>query len=156
MGGITIALHFDLCQRGANFSQIRIAKTDFCRADVLFEPVQFGSAGDRHYPGLLGQEPRQRDLGARHAFAVADFAHHVDNALIGLARLLREARQRIAEVAFIEMRLVIDRTRQEPLPSGANGTKPIPSSWSAGRIASSGSRHHSEYSLCRAATGWTA
>ena len=42
------------------------------------------------------------------------------------------------------------------MPSGLKGTKPIPSSSSVGRIASSGSRHQSEYSLCRAATGWTA
>ena len=45
---------------------------------------------------------------------------------------------------------------RKPLPSGLNGTKPIPSSSSVGRIASSGSRHHSEYSLWSAVTGWTA
>ena len=45
---------------------------------------------------------------------------------------------------------------RKPLPSGLNGTKPMPSSSSVGRISSSGSRHHSEYSLCRAVTGWTA
>ena len=45
---------------------------------------------------------------------------------------------------------------RKPLPSGLNGTKPMPSSSSVGRISASGSRHHSEYSLCSAATGWTA
>ena len=39
---------------------------------------------------------------------------------------------------------------RKPLPSGLNGTKPIPSSSSAGSTSSSGSRHQSEYSLCRA------
>ena len=39
---------------------------------------------------------------------------------------------------------------RNPLPSGLNGTKPMPSSSSAGRTSSSGSRHHSEYSLCSA------
>ena len=38
---------------------------------------------------------------------------------------------------------------RKPLPSGLKGTKPIPSSSSVGRTSSSGSRHHSEYSLCR-------
>ena len=42
------------------------------------------------------------------------------------------------------------------MPSGLKGTKPIPSSSSVGMISASGSRHHSEYSLCRAVTGWTA
>ena len=45
---------------------------------------------------------------------------------------------------------------RNPLPSGLKGTKPIPSSSRVGTICSSGSRHHSEYSLCRAVTGWTA
>ena len=45
---------------------------------------------------------------------------------------------------------------RKPLPSGLKGTKPIPSSSRVGRISASGSRHHSEYSLCRAVTGWTA
>ena len=42
------------------------------------------------------------------------------------------------------------------MPSGLKGTKPMPSSSSVGRISASGSLHHSEYSLCRAVTGWTA
>ena len=36
------------------------------------------------------------------------------------------------------------------MPSGLNGTKPMPSSSSVDRIVSSGSRHHREYSLCSA------
>jgi len=45
---------------------------------------------------------------------------------------------------------------RKPLPSGLKGTKPIPSSSRVGRISASGSRHYSEYSLCRAVTGCTA
>ena len=45
---------------------------------------------------------------------------------------------------------------RKPLPSGLKGTKPMPSSSSVGSISCSGSRHHSEYSLCSAVTGWTA
>ena len=45
---------------------------------------------------------------------------------------------------------------RNPFPSGLNGTNPILSSPSVGRISSSGSRHHSEYSLWSAVTGWTA
>ena len=39
---------------------------------------------------------------------------------------------------------------RKPLPSGLNGTKPMPSSSSVGSTSRSGSRHHSEYSLCSA------
>ena len=45
---------------------------------------------------------------------------------------------------------------RKPLPSGLNGTKPMPSSSSVGRTSSSGRFHHSEYSLCTAVTGSTA
>jgi hypothetical protein len=45
---------------------------------------------------------------------------------------------------------------RNPFPSGLNGTNRIPSSSRVGRSSSSGSRRHSEYSLCRAATGWAA
>ena len=45
---------------------------------------------------------------------------------------------------------------RKPFPSGLNGTKPMPSSSSVGRISRSGSRYHSEYSLWTAVTGWTA
>ena len=45
---------------------------------------------------------------------------------------------------------------RNPLPSGLKGTKPMPSSSSAGSTSSSGSLHQSEYSLCSAVTGWTA
>ena len=46
---------------------------------------------------------------------------------------------------------------RKPLPSGLNGTNPMPSSsqrWAG--PPSSGRRHHSEYSLCTAVTGCTA
>src|SRR5882724_8183695 len=44
----------------------------------------------------------------------------------------------------------------KPLPSGLNGTNPMPSCSRVGSSSSSGRRHHSEYSLCTAVTGWTA
>src|SRR5699024_8594800 len=45
---------------------------------------------------------------------------------------------------------------RKPLPSGLNGTKPMPSSAQVGSTSGSGSRVHSEYSLCTAVTGWVA
>ena len=45
---------------------------------------------------------------------------------------------------------------RKPLPSGLNGTNPMPSSASVGSTSASGSRVHSEYSLWTAVTGCTA
>ncbi len=69
------------------------------RADVLLQPRQLGGAGDRHDPGLLRQQPGQRDLGGRRAFLPRDGGQQVDHGLVGLARLRREARQGAAEIA---------------------------------------------------------
>src|SRR6266550_8577897 len=45
---------------------------------------------------------------------------------------------------------------RNPLPRGLNGTNPMPSSSRVGNSSASGRRHHREYSLCTAVTGWTA
>jgi len=45
---------------------------------------------------------------------------------------------------------------RNPLPNGLYATKAMLSSSSAGRISFYGWRYHREYSLCTAATGWTA
>ena len=77
-------------------------------------------------------------------------------ALVRGARFGREPRQRAAEVGAVEGRLRVDRAGEEALAERLNGTKPMPSSSSAGSTSRSGSRVHSEYSLCTAATGCTA
>ncbi len=48
------------------------------------------------------------------------------------------------------------RPVRNPRPSGLYGTKPMPSSAVSGSSSSSGSRDHSEYSVCSAWIGWTA
>ena len=45
---------------------------------------------------------------------------------------------------------------RNPLPSGLNGTKPMPSSAQTARTSVSGRRHHRLYSLWIAVTGCTA
>jgi transposase len=76
------------------------------------------------------------------------------NGLIAAAMVKRGTRLRKS----VESNCVLSSMApvRKPLPSGLKGTKPMPSSSSNGRISFSGSRHHSEYSLCRAATGCTA
>jgi hypothetical protein len=43
-----------------------------------------------------------------------------------------------------------------PIPNGAHGTKPMPSSSHSGRTCCSGPRHSMEYSFWIAVSGWTA
>ena len=80
----------------------------------------------------------------------------INQSLIRLPSLRRKARNDVAEVGTVERRVLVDLSREKALPRGLNGTKPIPSSSSVGSNSSSGRRHHSEYSLWTAVTGWTA
>ena len=63
----------------------------------------------------------------------------------------------LAEVAVVEVVGRRERPVRKPRPSGEYATKPIPSSRTVSSTSlSSGSRDHSEYSLCSAVTGCTA
>ena len=126
------------------------------RSDVFFEPMQLGCAGDRHHPRLLRKYPGERYLSGRHLFPFRELADQIDERLIRFPVLRRKARHEVTEIGCIELRILADRSRRKPLPSGLNGTNPMPSSSSAGITSFSGSLHHSEYSLCNAVTGWTA
>jgi hypothetical protein len=106
---------------GLNLMQIVRTQLDRCPANILLQPVQLGRAGDRGDPGLLRQKPRNRDLRRRRVFARCDVPHGVDQALIGLAVLLREARHDVAEVALVEARVVGDGSRKKALAERAEG-----------------------------------
>src|SRR5207249_5804841 len=85
-----------------------------------------------------------------------DLAQQINQGQIRLPSLRRKARNDVAEVGTVELRVLVDLSREEALPRGLNGTNPTPSSWSVGSTSSSGCLHQSEYSLWTAVTGWTA
>ena len=90
-------------------------------------------------------------------FRAAICAEQIDQRLVRGPRLRREAGDRVPHVPGAELSCPRSIAPvRKPLPNGLNGTKPMPSSSSVGRISCSGSRHHSEYSLCSAVTGCTA
>ena len=154
---ITVALHRDLASSPCNCSEVRSRQRHRSRAEIFLEPVQLGGAGDRHDPRLLRQQPGQRDLRRRRLLRCGDLAEQIDQRLIGLARASAEKRGTMLRKSLLSnVVLSLIAPVRKPLPSGLKGTKPMPSSSSVGRISCSGSRHHSEYSLCSAVTGCTA
>ena len=67
---------------------------------------------------------------------LGDARQQVDQRLVGLARLRREARHDAAEVVARRSSVFsLIAPVRKPLPSGLNGTKPMPSSSSVGRIS---------------------
>ena len=132
---------------------------EFGRCDVLFEPGQLGRAGDRARSTDAGRGSRQVQPARASRPCAARLARRdLHEGVVCLACCcVREARDGVAEIAApgTSCSSSIFPVRK-PFPSGLNGTKPMPSSSSVGRIASSGSRHQSEYSLWRAVTACTA
>lgn len=148
----------DLDPRGGtlDFAEIIEGEIDGGGTDVLLQAAQFRRARDRHDPWLLLQQPGQRNLGWRGLSARSDAAEQIDQRLFALiasgvkrGSVLRRSVESSLVLSFIA-------PVRNPFPSGLYGTKPMPSSSSAGSTPFSGRRVQSEYSLCTAVTGCTA
>jgi hypothetical protein len=59
------SLHHDPRGRGIDLAEIVGSEFDFSGAQVLREAIQLRDTGDWHDPGLLRQQPGERDLGRR-------------------------------------------------------------------------------------------
>jgi len=114
-------VHRDLC--GGDIDVPQIAGREFDRdcPDVLVQAMQLGGAWDRDHPRLLRQQPGECDLSRRGLFPFRDTGEQMNQGLIGLEGLRREARQGAAEVGTVELRIFIDLAREEPLAQGAVG-----------------------------------
>src|SRR5271170_4494666 len=149
-------LHGDLRGGALDLAQILRRELDGERADVFLQTDQLRGAWDRYDPRLLSKQPGERNLSRRRLLPFGDVADQIDQGLVSLERLGGEARQPASEVVALEGRFLIHRAGQVALAERAVGTKPIPSSSSTGSVSSSGRRHHREYSLWSAVTGWIA
>ncbi len=99
-GGIPVAFDLDPGESRADLGKIGGVERDVSRADVLLKAVNLGRPRDRDDPGLLGDEPGERDLGARRALARGDRPQKLDEGEVGLASRLREARHDVAEIVL--------------------------------------------------------
>ncbi len=83
--------------------------------------MPLGRARDGNDPRLLREQPRQRDLRFGRALAIGDAADDLHQRAIGCARFFGEARNRVAEVAALELRVGVDGAGEEPLAKRAEG-----------------------------------
>src|SRR5260221_1350412 len=58
--------------RSVDVAEVVGRQLDCGRPDVLLQAVRLRGAGDRDDPRLLGQQPRERDLGRRRLLPLAD------------------------------------------------------------------------------------
>ena len=142
---------------GVDVTEIVRRKFDGDRPDVLLQAMQLRGAWNRDDPRLLSEQPRQRDLGGCRLLPFCDAAEQIDQRLVRLEGLRREAREGAAEVGAVECRVLVDLAREEALAQRAvreRSRSRVPRG--SVSLPSQGSLVQSEYSLWRAVTGWTA
>src|SRR4051812_10936725 len=113
------SLYRDLRGRGIDLAEIVGSEFECSRAQVLIQAMHLARSGDWHDPGLLRQQPGERDLGRRGIPAGRNSAEQIDEGLVGLHRFGRETREPAANVGAGEGRAGFNLSRQETLPERA-------------------------------------
>src|SRR5439155_18903080 len=91
--------------------------------DVLLQALELRGPGDRDDPGLLGEQPRERDLSRCRVHALCYAREQLDEGAIRFPRLRIETRDAVAEVGAVERRALVDLAREEPLAQRAEGNE---------------------------------
>src|SRR5579859_2033410 len=126
--GLGIAITDDGDLRGGVLDppQLVPRQYDRRRSDVLLQPVEFGSAGDRNDPWLLRQEPCQRDLRRCGALLRPDRFQQVNHRPVCLASSGRKARQACAIVVAAERGRLVDLAGEKASSERAKGDEAYP------------------------------
>src|SRR4028118_1000721 len=85
--------------------------------------MQLCGAWNRHNPRLLSQQPGKCDLSGRHLLLFCNAAEQIDQGLIRLESIRREARQSAAEVGAVKGGVFVDLAREEAFAQRAIGDK---------------------------------
>src|SRR6478672_3175447 len=85
------------------------------RRDVLVETMTLRRSRDRHNPGLLREQPGQRELRRGRSFSLGEGLQPLHEGQVGLAVLLGEPWHDVAKIARLERRLVVNRAGQKAL-----------------------------------------
>jgi hypothetical protein len=110
MSGITLALDRNFGSCVLDLGEVVFRQRDVHRAKIFLQPMQLRRAGDRHDPRLLRQQPGERDLRRGCLLFVGNALEQVNERLVFLHRLRREARKNLAEVIFAEFGFLRHRT----------------------------------------------
>src|ERR1700730_12923670 len=87
-------------------------------SDVLLQTGQLSGAWDGNNPRLLGEQPSERDLSRCRLLAFRNLVKQIHEGLIRFPVLWREARDDVAEIAFLQLRILADLSGQESFAKG--------------------------------------
>ena len=140
-------LHLDLRRGRFDLAEVIAGELERNGSEVFLQTLNLSGARDRNDPRLLGQQPRECDLGGCGAPSGAIWPSRSTMGRLALrASTVKRGNHDLTSEAAKVMPGSTFAVRK-PWPSGLQGTKPIPSSSHSGSTSASGSRLHKEYSL---------
>src|SRR5262245_49433163 len=96
--GVSRTLHLNLGRRAIDVTKVLRREMHVQCAEVLLETMTLRRARNRYDPGLLCQQPGQRDLCGRRVLARSERLQPLDEREVCFPVLLREAGHDIAEI----------------------------------------------------------
>src|SRR5580692_3072212 len=124
--GIPSALYSDLRGGDVQFAEIIWRKLDVNGAEVFFQPMQLSRARNRHDPRFLCKQPSQCDLRRCRFLLLGEPANQINHRLIRFSILFAKARDNVAEIAFVELRIFADLAREEAFAQRAKRNESNP------------------------------
>src|SRR2546425_4441460 len=112
-------VHRDCGGAAIDLGQVVGGWLDRHRAKVLLEPMTLGRPWDRDDPGLLRQQPRERDLRGRRLLPLGEGGQPLDEREIRFPVLGGEARDDVAKVGTVECGRLVDLPCQKALAERA-------------------------------------
>src|SRR5258708_1539096 len=88
--------------------------------------MQLGGARDRHDPRFLRKQPGERDPRRCRLLLLRESANQIDPRLIRFPVLWRKARDDVAEVVLVELRVFADLSGKEAFTKRTEGNEPDP------------------------------
>ena len=122
--GVPRAVHCDLCSDGIEFPEIIRAEFDANRPDVVFQSLQFRSAGNWNDPGFLCKEPRERDLSGCGILLRGEGGNQIHESAVCLTGFMREAGETATIVLLVKLRVFRNRPSEESLTKRTERNKP--------------------------------
>src|SRR5262245_27067556 len=107
-------MDLDPGRRAIDFQQVVAGELNGGGAEILVKAIALRRSRNRHDPGLLRQQPGQRQLRRRRLFAFGERLQPADKGEVRLPVLLREPRDGAADVVWSERRLLVDGAGQKP------------------------------------------
>ena len=78
--------------------------------------MQLRSSGNRDDPWFLSEQPGDRDLRRCGLLLPCNLGEHIHQSLVRFSVLLVETWNDVAKISAIELRILLDRAREETLP----------------------------------------